>query len=42
MRKFKNNVQMFTKNSGMYNDIRNGKFSYQAYVDPNDPSNVFT
>ena len=34
-------MQMFTQNSGMYNDIRNGKFSYQAFVDPNDPSHIF-
>lgn len=41
IRKFKGNMQMFTQNSGMYSDMRNGNFRYQAYVDPNDPSQVF-
>ncbi len=41
MRKFKGNMQQFIQNSGMYNDMRSGKFQYSAFVDPNDPSKVF-
>ena len=41
VRKFNRNMEVFTQNSGMYNDVRNGKFNYQAFVDPNDPSQIF-
>ena len=34
-------MEVFTQNSGMYNDVRNGKFNYQAFVDPNDPSQIY-
>lgn len=34
-------MEVFTSNSGMYSDMRNGKFNYQAFVDPNDPSQIF-
>ena len=34
-------MQVFTQSSGMYNDVRCGKFNYQAFVDPNDPSQIF-
>ena len=41
IRKFNNNMEVFTQNSGMYSDVRNGKFNGQAFVDPNDPSQIF-
>ncbi|XP_031505705.1 uncharacterized protein LOC116267950 [Nymphaea colorata] len=41
VRRFNGNMQMFTMNSGMYNDMRDGKFQHQAFVDPNDPSQIF-
>lgn len=28
--------------SVMYNEIRNGKFNFNAYVDPNDPSKIYS
>lgn len=34
-------MAVFTQNSGMFNDMRNGHFQYQAFVDPNDPSQIF-
>ncbi len=34
-------MEVFTQNSGMYNDMRNGNFRNQAFVDPNDPSQIF-
>ena len=34
-------MDAFTQNSGMYNDFRSGNFNYQAFVDPNDPSQIF-
>jgi hypothetical protein len=34
-------MQQFIQNSGMYNDMRSGKFQDSAFVDPNDPSKVF-
>ena len=33
-------MQVFTQNSGMYSDMRNGTFNCQAFVDPNDPSQI--
>jgi len=34
-------MEVFIQNSGMYNDVRNGNFNYKAFVDPNDPSQIF-
>jgi hypothetical protein len=41
VRKYNRNMEVFTQNSGMYNDVRNGNFNYKAFVDPNDPSQIF-
>ena len=41
VRKFNGNMEAFTMNSGMYSDMRDGKFQHQAFVDPNDPSQIF-
>jgi hypothetical protein len=34
-------MEAFTQSSGMYSDLRNGNFNFQAFVDPNDPSKIF-
>ena len=41
VRKFNRNMEVFTQNSGMYSDARSGKFNFNAFVDPNDPSQIF-
>lgn len=41
VRKYNRNMEVFTQSSGMYNDMRNGNFNHQAFVDPNDPSQIF-
>ena len=36
----KNNVAF--ENTAFYQDMRNGKFNFNAFVNPNDPSKIIT
>ena len=40
-RKSKKNEMAFEK-TAFYQDMRNGKFNFNAYVNPNDPSKLIT
>ena len=40
-RAFKDNRDAMVQQSQMYNDMRQGKFNFNAYVDPSDPSHIY-